>query len=57
MGEPELKEKRRRDLQRKKEDRKRNPMAFDLATKKYRQRVRQLKELDIPKIDEGEFDE
>lgn len=50
------KEKRRKALQRKQEDKKRrNPIAQDLGSKKYRQRIRELKEKHIPI--EKDFDE
>ncbi len=49
------KERRRKALQRKKEDKKRNPIAKDLGSKKYRQRIRELKRPEIGGDEDGEL--
>lgn len=41
------KERRRKALQRKREDKKRKPIARDLGSKKYRQRIREVKETEF----------
>lgn len=48
------KERRRKALKRKQEEKRRNPIALDLASKKYRQRVREVKEKDINPIEEND---
>lgn len=48
------KERRRKALQRKREEKKRNPMAQDLGSKKYRQRIREVKERELDINDELE---